>query len=499
MKNKTAVPLPLRIVAYLYLVVGLFSLINGLQLLYSNLLFHAQNLLFAVFLIVGLLFLATFRGFIRYEKWARTFSIFTFMVLFLGIIYRYEVSRTVPSAIIALAAVVAIIYLKRYSTIQLFVNPAPILLKKVSNYFILSAIGVSMLLPFLWMLSTSLKEPGRVLSSSWFPDTKYVRVDGQRYEAAIKKPEAQVVYMAGPKKGHSEQVNANRLALVPVKNWIWPWQLKKWRYILREESGAGVPVETGERLVTVKLLSKGPRESETIKVRRSELFSRLSPHFKNYPEAYNAIKIGRLYWNSIKIAVLVTLGQVFTSSLAGYAFSRLHFPFRDKLFLAYLGTMMVPAAVTMIPLFILFRKVNLIDTHLAVILPGIFSAYGTFMLRQFFMSIPRDLEEAAKIDGCSLFGIYWRVILPLSKPALATLATFTFMGSWRAFIWPLIVLNSPEKMTLPVGLQNFMSQYGIEWNLLMAGTVMTVLPVILLFIFTQRFFVKGIQLGAVKG
>ena len=142
---------------------------------------------------------------------------------------------------------------------------------------------------------------------------------------------------------------------------------------------------------------------------------------------------------------------------------------------------------------------DLINTHAAVILPGIFSAYGTFMLRQFFMSIPNDLEEAAKIDGCNLFGIYWRIILPLSKPALATLATFTFMNNWRAFIWPLIVLNSPDKKTLPVGLESFMGLHNTEWHLLMAGTMMVVLPIILLFLFNQRFFVKGIQLGAVKG
>ena len=128
-----------------------------------------------------------------------------------------------------------------------------------------------------------------------------------------------------------------------------------------------------------------------------------------------------------------------------------------------------------------------------------FTAYGTFMLRQFFMSLPSELEDAAKIDGCSLFGIYWRIILPLSKPALATLTTFTFMGSWANFMWPLIVINSMEKKTLPIGLASFQGLYTTDWTLLMAGSVMVMLPVIVLFVFNQRFFVEGIKLGGMGG
>jgi multiple sugar transport system permease protein len=132
-------------------------------------------------------------------------------------------------------------------------------------------------------------------------------------------------------------------------------------------------------------------------------------------------------------------------------------------------------------------------------MPALFSAYGTFMLRQFFMSIPSDLEDAAKIDGCSLFGIYWRIILPLSKPALATIVTFTFMGAWREFMWPLVVANSQEIMPLPVLLASFQGLYTTDWTLLMAGSIIVLLPIILIFIFSQRFFIEGIQLGAVKG
>lgn len=226
------------------------------------------------------------------------------------------------------------------------------------------------------------------------------------------------------------------------------------------------------------------------------------PHpFKwtNYVDAMTVVSFGRYYFNSIFIGVCVTVGQVLTSAMAAYAFARLRFPGRDKLFFGYLATMMIPGSVTMIPVFILCKLFGLIDTYQGLILPGIFSAYGTFMLRQFFMSLPRDLEDAAKIDGCSLFGIFWKVTLPLSKPALATLTTFTFMGSWGSFLWPLIITNSDEYRTLPIGLACFKGLYVTEYNLLMAASVVALLPVILVFVRAQKYFIEGIQLGAIKG
>ena len=161
--------------------------------------------------------------------------------------------------------------------------------------------------------------------------------------------------------------------------------------------------------------------------------------------------------------------------------------------------MMVPGAVTMIPVFILLRMLGWIDSYKAVILPGIFTAYGTFLLRQFFLTLPKELEDAAKIDGCSYFRIFWKIILPLSKPAIATLTTFTFMGSWLNFMWPLIVLNTHQKFTLPVGLAYFQSLHTTDWTLLMAGSIMMILPILIVFIFTQRYFVEGIKLTGIKG
>ncbi len=225
-------------------------------------------------------------------------------------------------------------------------------------------------------------------------------------------------------------------------------------------------------------------------------------YWKNYIDVWQVVPFARFYINSIFIVICVTLGQVVTSAGAAYAFSRLKFPGRDKIFFAYLATMMIPGSVTMIPVFALMRAFGWIDTYKALIIPAIFSAYGTFLLRQFFMTIPRDLEDAAKIDGCSLWGIFWRVIMPLSHTAIATLTIFVSLGNWVSFMWPLLVTNSIEKRTLPVGLAYFQELYQYaqpDWGLLMAGSLVTMVPVIIIFLFNQRFFVEGIKLTGMKG
>lgn len=230
-----------------------------------------------------------------------------------------------------------------------------------------------------------------------------------------------------------------------------------------------------------------------------QMFMPTSFIWQNYVKAFQVVPFARFYLNSVLVAICVTLGQVLTSSFAAYAFARLQFPGRDKIFFAYLATMMIPGSVTMIPVFILMRLFNWIDSYKALVIPAIFTAYGTFMLRQFFMTLPRDLEDAAKIDGCGFFGIYWKIILPLSRPAIATLTTFTFMGNWGSFMWPLVVTNSMEMRTLPIGLESFKTLYSTDWNLLMAGSVMVMLPIIIIFIFNQRYFIEGVKLTGIKG
>lgn len=222
--------------------------------------------------------------------------------------------------------------------------------------------------------------------------------------------------------------------------------------------------------------------------------------WENFQDAWTALPISfsRFYLNSALVSTTVTLGQVLTSSLAAFAFARLRFPGRDKIFFLYLSTLMIPGVVTMIPNFILLNLLGLKNTYTGLILPAIFTAYGTFMLRQFFMTLPRDLEDAARIDGCSFFGIYWRVTLPLSKPALATLTTFTFIGVWKDFLWPLIIIDSPRKMTLPIALSHFQGIYTTDWTLLMAASLFVMAPLVIVFLLGQRYFVEGISLTGIK-
>lgn len=215
--------------------------------------------------------------------------------------------------------------------------------------------------------------------------------------------------------------------------------------------------------------------------------------------AQDGMNFWRLYANSLVIALVGTLGQVMTSSMAAYAFARLRFPGRDGLFFGYLATMMIPGSVTLIPVFAVIRALGWVDTYLALIVPGIFSPWGTFMLRQFYMSLPRELEESARIDGASLAQIYFKITLPLSKTALATLGTFTFMGFWGSFMWPLIVTVSPEIRTLPIGLTVFTQRYSADYSLLMAASVLATVPVIFIFLFNQRYFIESIKLQGIKG
>ena len=222
-------------------------------------------------------------------------------------------------------------------------------------------------------------------------------------------------------------------------------------------------------------------------------------HPENFLEVFRQIPFARYYCNSIFIACWVTFMQVFTSSLAAFSFSRLKWPGRDKVFLLYLSTMMLPGLVMMIPNYQIMIKLGLVDTMIGLILPAAFSAFGTFLLRQFMLTIPSSLDEAAEIDGASKWRLYWDVILPLARPGLITLAIFTFMGNYNSFFWPLVMLKSQHRYTLPIGLMYFDSTAGQETNLLMAAVTMSVIPMIVVFVLLQKYLVKGIQLGAVKG
>ena len=223
--------------------------------------------------------------------------------------------------------------------------------------------------------------------------------------------------------------------------------------------------------------------------------------FENYHEAWTLTHFDLGFLNSALVAAAVVLGQLFTASLAGYAFARLRFPGRDKIFLLYISLMMVPFTVLLIPLYVQMRAFGWISTLQAVIVPFLFTPWGTFMMRQFMVTIPRELEDAARIDGCGFFRTYWLIILPLTKPALATLAIFTFVNTWNSFQWPLIVLGKPKVKTLPLLLASFQNQSGMRtpWHLIMAAATFVVIPVLAAFILGQKYYVRGIVTSGIKG
>lgn len=222
--------------------------------------------------------------------------------------------------------------------------------------------------------------------------------------------------------------------------------------------------------------------------------------FENYINIFDTIPLKKYFINSFFIALITTIGQVFISASAGYAFARLNFRFKEPLFLIILITMMVPPQVNIIPLFFVMRELHWTDTYQAMILPGMFGGFGVFMMRQYFKMLPKELEDAAKIDGCGACGIFFRTALPLAAPAIASLGIFTFITTWNAFMWPLIVTTSEAMRTLPVGLSYLKSGYRevIMWGELGAYCVICCVPVIAVFLMGRKYFINDIMSGGVK-
>jgi multiple sugar transport system permease protein len=219
---------------------------------------------------------------------------------------------------------------------------------------------------------------------------------------------------------------------------------------------------------------------------------------EHYVDLFSRLNLARYFLNSLVIASAITLLSLLINSMAGYAFAKLRFAGRDRIFRALLSALVVPAQVAMLPLFLMLKQIGLINTWWGVIVPGMASIFGIFLIRQYALSIPDSLLEAARIDGASEFKIYWLVILPICRPILVTLAIFTFMGAWNDFMWPLIVLTDEAMYTLPVALANLLGEHVQDTELMMAGSVLTILPVMLLFIFVQRAYIEGITAGSLK-
>jgi multiple sugar transport system permease protein len=235
--------------------------------------------------------------------------------------------------------------------------------------------------------------------------------------------------------------------------------------------------------------------------------------FDNYLRAVNSYNLPRYFLNSLIVALIVTAGHLVLASTAGYAFARLRFPGRDALFALVVATLMVPSQATLVPLFILVKHwpllggndllgregFGMLDTYWVLTVPLMATAYGTFLLRQFFLALPAELEDAARIDGSSEFGIYWRIVVPLSGPAMATLGIFSFQNVWNDFVWPLVTTRSDAMKTIQVGLAQFRREGTTDWTLLMAGTMIATIPILIVFLFGQRFFTRGIALTGLKG
>jgi multiple sugar transport system permease protein len=389
----------------------------------------------------------------------------------------------------------------------------------VCIYLFLTIIVLGMLFPFYWMLTTSLKSSGNVFVSppQWVPRQHFAEIDGRRESAVVLRYR---VWLAQARK--EVEVEPQQIGEQGGRPSVRIETDGRPRWFPADIIGIQVRPQREIDLTVGKQEHFEPRW-----VRPEAVTYPVHLRWDNYVKAWRAAPFRRAYINSLLVATAEVLGVLVTSSLAAFAFARLQWPGRDKVFFAYLATLMIPGAVTMIPVFILVTKMptwldglfgthlfgaNLytysgaylgrptgLDSYFALAVPGMFTAYGTFMLRQFFRTIARDYEEAARIDGCGTFGVYARIVLPLSIPALATLGVFTFLGSWRSYIWPLIVTFDDHLKTVPVLLRSFQSEYGTLYTLLMAGSVLDVIPLLIVFTIGQRFFMRGIQMGGIKG
>ena len=346
---------------------------------------------------------------------------------------------------------------------------------------VLLAATVVMLIPMAWMLSTSLKESGLTLSRGvqWLPWKDVWTRNGVATDVITLKARVRI-------DGAVHEVGVKSLG---SRNQHTPIYLPDGRF-------------DGEILeFEVRPLTDDETTAAAVWVPYQSLHRKIAPCWRNYREALQKMGFWSCLLNTLAITFLGTSGTILSCSLVGYGFARFRFPGRDALFLVLLSSMMLPHIVTMIPVYLLFREFHWIDTLLPLFFPAWFglNAFAVFLFRQYYMTLPFDLDDAARIDGCSVLGIYWHVLLPLAKPVIATVGIFCFTAYWLDFMGPLIYLNTIEKFTLALGLYTFKGAYNTQWNYLMAATLVVSLPCILLFLLGQRFFIKGVVMSGIKG
>ena len=343
--------------------------------------------------------------------------------------------------------------------------------KSLSAYalhLLLAALGFVFTLPFIWMVLTSLKPLKDIDSEDWLPADRRLRFENYRDVFDTADANVQVGEVVGLRRDDKKKsvVSIKRASDGEVEDVA----LERKTHFYNPD---GLEIAVGDVKPGMNVRLDRP--------------------------AGDGVPFARFYWNSIFIASWVTFLQVMTSAFAAYAFARLKWPGRDRLFMLYLATMMLPGLVMMIPNYQIMIKLGLVDTYAGLIIPAAFSAFGTFLMRQFMLTIPTSLDEAAEIDGANKWQVFWNVIMPLSRPGLITLTIFTFMGNYNSFFWPLVMLRTTAEYTLPIGMLFFDSSRGQSTHLLMAAITMSVLPMVVVYVLMQKQMVKGIQLGAVKG
>lgn len=384
-------------------------------------------------------------------------------------------------------------------------------------YVVLIAFAFVMLFPFLYMMTTSLKEPKdtfryppRLLPRSAAStemagfdeplELYQIEVDGEIRQMALVEENIRVGVFANP--ATPEQTITIPLAQATETG-------DTVLFDGEEVPVYEVPVD-GE-VLTLALAGRtafgrfqdptDPSVEALANARLSDPVESLTARPENYTEVVELQGMDRSLTNTLMVTILVVSGTLFTSVLGGYAFARLRFPGRDKLFVLYLGTIMIPFVVIVTPMYQLMVAIGWVDSMVALIVPWIFSAYGTFLMRQFFITIPREIEEAAVIDGASRWSILWRIFVPAATPALATLGTFTFLYAWNSFFWPLVAINTgnTDNHVLTLSLSILRGRASDSPNLILAGAAIAILPPMLFFIFGQRFFVESATSSAVKG
>jgi multiple sugar transport system permease protein len=356
-------------------------------------------------------------------------------------------------------------------------------LARFTTYLFLLAMSAILLLPMAWMISTSLKESGLTLSHGmeWLP-----------WQDIYASPEGdQKVFTLAARIRREGQDETREVSIKSLR-------AHAQFTTVYEEEGA---FEAEVLAFRIRPMTLDGKTEEAFWVPFEQHFRRVMPYWKNYSEALSKMRFWDGLSNSIAVTFLGTLGTLLSCSLVAYGFARFRFPGRDGLFMVLLSTMMLPPVVTMIPVYLLFREFGWIDTLLPLIVPSWFAlnAFSVFLFRQYFMTVPFDLDDAARIDGCSPFGTYWHVMLPLSRPVMATVAIFCFTAYWLDFMGPLVYLNNINKFTLTLSLYMFQSAYLTQWQYMMAATLMVSLPCILLFLFGQRYFVRGVVMSGLKG